>query len=151
MQAGFAEAHGNNYALSLALVCGVTAVIIAAWTALGPERKNADFAALMKHGRKVADALGFQVDQNTFNPVVVDFYEQVGYLPEAIINYLALLGWSYDDRTEIMSRDELSKFSGPPVLPEFIASTKIWEDDGDIVLDGRRLAETIAGNDSHAR
>jgi len=45
LQAGFAEAHGNNYALSLALVCGVTAVIIAAWTALGPERKNADFAA----------------------------------------------------------------------------------------------------------
>ena len=54
--------------------------------------KNADFAALMKHGRKVADALEMEVDQNTFNPVVVDFYEQVGYLPEAIINYLALLG-----------------------------------------------------------
>ena len=36
---------------------------------------------------------------NTFNPVMVDFYEQVGYLPEAIINYLALLGWSLDDKT----------------------------------------------------
>jgi MFS transporter, SHS family, lactate transporter len=45
IQAGIAEAHGNNYSLSLALVCGVTAVIIAIWTALGPERKNADFAA----------------------------------------------------------------------------------------------------------
>jgi SHS family lactate transporter-like MFS transporter len=45
IQAGIAEAHGNNYALSLALVCGITAVIIAIWTALGPERKNADFAA----------------------------------------------------------------------------------------------------------
>src|SRR5208283_5787614 len=69
--------------------------------------KNADFAALMKHGRKVADALGLQVDQNTFNPVVVDFYEQVGYLPEAIINYLALLGWALDDQTEHFSRAEL--------------------------------------------
>ena len=69
--------------------------------------KNADFAALMKHGRKVADALGLQVDQNTFNPVVVDFYEQVGYLPEAIINYLALLGWALDDRAEHFSREEL--------------------------------------------
>ena len=69
--------------------------------------KNADFAALMKHGRKVADALGLQVDQNTFNPVVVDFYEQVGYLPEAINNYLALLGWSLDDQTEHFSREEL--------------------------------------------
>ena len=45
IQAGIAEAHGDNYALSLALVCGITAVIIAIWTALGPERKNADFAA----------------------------------------------------------------------------------------------------------
>src|SRR5438309_10089934 len=45
IQAGIAEAHGNNYGLSLALVCGVTAVIIAIWTALGQERKNADFAA----------------------------------------------------------------------------------------------------------
>ncbi len=69
--------------------------------------KNADFAALMKHGRKVADALGLQVDQNTFNPVVVDFYEQVGYLPEAIINYLALLGWALDDQSEHFSRAEL--------------------------------------------
>ena len=69
--------------------------------------KNADFAALMKHGRKVADALRLQVDQNTFNPVVVDFYEQVGYLPEAIINYLALLGWALDDRAEHFSREEL--------------------------------------------
>ena len=32
--------------------------------------------------------------------MIVDFYEQVGYLPEAIINYLVLLGWSLDDKTE---------------------------------------------------
>jgi glutamyl-tRNA synthetase len=30
-----------------------------------------------------------------------------GYLPEALVNFLALLGWSYDDKTTIMSRDEL--------------------------------------------
>lgn len=34
------------------------------------------------------------------------FWEQ-GYLPEAMLNYLALQGWSYDDKTEIMSREEL--------------------------------------------
>jgi SHS family lactate transporter-like MFS transporter len=45
IQAGIAEAHGNNYALSLALVCAITAVVIAIWTALGPERKDADFTA----------------------------------------------------------------------------------------------------------
>ncbi len=34
------------------------------------------------------------------------FWER-GYLPEAMLNYLALQGWSYDESTEIMSRDEL--------------------------------------------
>ena len=43
-QAGIAESHGNNYGLALALFGGATAVVIAVWTALGPERKNADFA-----------------------------------------------------------------------------------------------------------
>lgn len=69
--------------------------------------KNHDFADLMKHGRKVADALGLHPDQDTFNPVVVDFYEQVGYLPDAIINYIALLGWSLDDQTEHFTREQL--------------------------------------------
>jgi MFS transporter, SHS family, lactate transporter len=45
IQAGIAEARGDNYALALALVCGISAVVIAIWTALGPERKNVDFTA----------------------------------------------------------------------------------------------------------
>ncbi len=69
--------------------------------------KNPDFAELMRHGRKVAEALGLHPDAETFNPVSVDFYEQVGYLPEALVNYLALLGWSLDDKTEDFSRQEL--------------------------------------------
>jgi len=39
-------------------------------------------------------------------------YREAGYLPEALINYLALLGWAYDDSTQIFSREELiEKFS----------------------------------------
>ena len=34
-------------------------------------------------------------------------YREMGYLPEAMINFLALLGWSLDDHTELLSRDEL--------------------------------------------
>jgi glutamyl-tRNA synthetase len=37
----------------------------------------------------------------------VDEFRTEGYLPEALVNFLALLGWSYDDKTTIMSRDEL--------------------------------------------
>jgi glutamyl-tRNA synthetase len=39
--------------------------------------------------------------------VSVEEFRRAGYLAAALMNYLALLGWSYDDRTEIMSRDEL--------------------------------------------
>ncbi len=34
------------------------------------------------------------------------FWER-GYLPDAMFNYLALQGWSYDDHTEIMTRAEI--------------------------------------------
>ncbi|MDQ3823715.1 MAG: glutamate--tRNA ligase, partial [Actinomycetota bacterium] len=37
----------------------------------------------------------------------LDEFRAAGYLPAALMNFLALLGWSYDDRTTIMSREEL--------------------------------------------
>jgi glutamyl-tRNA synthetase len=37
----------------------------------------------------------------------VDDFRRDGYLPAALFNHLALLGWSYDDKTTIMSRHEL--------------------------------------------
>ena len=39
-------------------------------------------------------------------------YEKQGYLPEAMVNFLALLGWSPGDDQEVFTRDELiSRFS----------------------------------------
>jgi glutamyl-tRNA synthetase len=37
---------------------------------------------------------------------VEDFRDQ-GYVPEALVNFLARLGWAYDDKTEVFSRDDL--------------------------------------------
>jgi glutamyl-tRNA synthetase len=71
--------------------------------------KNRDFAELVDHGRKIAQAIGHATDADAFNPVIVDFYKTVGYLPEAIVNYMALLGWSLDDKTERFTREELIK------------------------------------------
>jgi glutamyl-tRNA synthetase len=34
-------------------------------------------------------------------------YKRLGYLPDAMVNFLALLGWSPGDDRELMSRDEL--------------------------------------------
>jgi SHS family lactate transporter-like MFS transporter len=40
IQAGIAESHGDNYSLALALVAGITAVVLVAWIAIGPEPRE---------------------------------------------------------------------------------------------------------------
>jgi glutamyl-tRNA synthetase len=37
----------------------------------------------------------------------IDEFRAAGYLPEALMNFLALLGWAPDGETTVMSRDEL--------------------------------------------
>ncbi len=69
--------------------------------------KNRDFKSLCDHGNAIAAAIGHETTADTFNPVIVDFYREVGYLPAAIINYMLLLGWSLDDKTEGFTRDEM--------------------------------------------
>ena len=41
----------------------------------------------------------------------VTAYREMGYLPEAVVNYLVRLGWSHGDQ-EIFTREELVKFFG---------------------------------------
>ncbi|HFB06970.1 MAG TPA: glutamate--tRNA ligase [Chloroflexi bacterium] len=36
-------------------------------------------------------------------------YQKQGYLADAMVNFLALLGWSLDDHTELLSREDLIK------------------------------------------
>src|SRR5262249_21795716 len=74
--------------------------------------KNEDFKKVYERGLQIACAIGLQTTADTFNPVIADFYEHVGYLPDAILNYLLLLGWSYDDKAEHFTRqDMLDKFT----------------------------------------
>lgn len=74
--------------------------------------KNADFKKVHEHALNIANRLGLKVNDETFNPVIVDFYAQVGYLPAAILNYLVLVGWSLDGSTEDFSvTDMINLFS----------------------------------------
>jgi nondiscriminating glutamyl-tRNA synthetase len=76
----------------------------------------------------VYNALGFKIPQFAHIPLIlgpdrsplskrhgassVSEFKRQGYLPETMVNYLALLGWSFDGKTEIFSREELvGKFS----------------------------------------
>ncbi|MCB0178031.1 MAG: glutamate--tRNA ligase [Anaerolineae bacterium] len=59
-------------------------------------------------------------------PVFVRTFEELGYLSDAMVNYMALVGWSYDDKTEIMDREELiDRFS----LDRVNASPASWNYD----------------------
>jgi glutamyl-tRNA synthetase len=50
--------------------------------------------------------------------VSVDQFRTGGYLPAALMNFLALLGWSFDDKTTIMAKHELvERFSLERVVP----------------------------------
>ena len=70
-------------------------------------------------------ALGWQPPQFTHLPMIlgtdrsklskrhgatsITEYREQGYLPEAMFNFLALLGWSLDDKTELLTREDIVK------------------------------------------
>lgn len=50
--------------------------------------------------------------------IFVKDFEDLGYLPEAVINWIALMGWSYDDHTEFFTMEDLiEKFSFEKINP----------------------------------
>ena len=66
-----------------------------------------------KLSKRDGDRLGFPVfPLNWRDPVTKDLssgYREAGYLPQAVVNFLALLGWNPGDDREIFSMDELIK------------------------------------------
>lgn len=64
------------------------------------------------------------------NPVWASWYLQDGYLPEAILNYLALMGWAHPEQKDIFSLDEfvekLELKDIKPVGPAFDLTKLEW-------------------------
>ena len=92
------------------------------YRALGWESEMPKFAHLPlllkpegngKLSKRDGDRLGFPVfplewrSGEGSNATVSSGYRESGYLPEAVINFLALLGWNPGDDSEILSMDEL--------------------------------------------
>jgi len=70
------------------------------------------------------------------DPVAVELYRDAGYLPEAMRNYLALLGWSHPEGREIIPVDELiDRFRLEDVnhSPAFFDVTKFRHMNGEYV------------------
>ena len=71
----------------------------------------------------IYDALNFDYPDFTHLPMIlasdgqklskrhgsisIESYRKVGFLPEAVLNYIALLGWAFDDKTTIFSVEEM--------------------------------------------
>lgn len=71
---------------------------------LAKYQTNPQFKKLFEAADAILPPLGLAVSE-ALNPVMVSFYETVGFLPEAVLNGLSRLGWSLDDKTENMSLD----------------------------------------------
>ncbi len=58
----------------------------------------------------------------TGQSIFVRDLEKLGYLPEGVVNWIALMGWSYDDRTEFFTLEDLiEKFSIDKLNPSAAA------------------------------
>ena len=65
-------------------------------------RTNSQLKKMFDRADEVFPQLGLG-DSKALNPVMVEYYERMGYLPAGILNSLSRLGWSLDDKTEFMS------------------------------------------------
>jgi glutamyl-tRNA synthetase len=69
-------------------------------------RENPKFRKMFEDADRVFPQIELG-NSETLNPVMVEYYEKIGFLPHAIVNSLARLGWSLDDRTEFMTRETI--------------------------------------------
>ncbi|WP_459555429.1 glutamate--tRNA ligase [Lacunimicrobium album] len=69
-------------------------------------KKNSAFAKLFNIGSDVFPKLGLEQSAG-LDPVMVEFYEKAGFLPAGVLNALVRLGWSFDDKTEYFSLEDM--------------------------------------------
>jgi glutamyl-tRNA synthetase len=78
------------------------------------------------------------------NPVSITYYRKAGYLPDALLNYLGMMGWSMPDGEEKFSLDEMiMAFDLPDISlggPVFDRMKLRW-------LNGRYLRENLSTED----
>lgn len=72
-------------------------------------KNNPQFKRMFERADVVFPQLNLGTSE-TLNPVMVEYYERIGYLPQAVLNSLSRLGWSLDDKTEILSLDTVIQY-----------------------------------------
>jgi glutamyl-tRNA synthetase len=72
-------------------------------------RTNPQFQKLFELGDQVLSRIGIDPKSDALSPVMVAYYQQVGFLPAGVLNALVRLGWSLDDQAEFFSLDEMQQ------------------------------------------
>ncbi len=70
-------------------------------------RKNPQFSRLFEIGDQILGQIGLDATADALSPVMVAWYEQVGFTPAGVLNGLVRTGWSLDDHTELFSLAEM--------------------------------------------
>lgn len=83
--------------------------------------------------------------------VSIESYREEGFLPGAIVNYIALLGWAYDEKSTIFSAEELiEKFSLESINKKgarFDYKKLLWMNGNYIrKIDDAKLKEMLTGS-----
>lgn len=60
--------------------------------------------------------------KDDLNPATVAYYRELGYLPAALVNYLGRLGWSLDDKSEVIPLDQMIAHFGLDRVKDAAAS-----------------------------
>lgn len=114
---------------------------------------------------KMSKRESVDLDKDGYSIFIKDM-ERLGYLPEAVINWIALMGWSYDDHTEFFCLSDLAcmfsleklnpspaainfskldHFNGRHIrslsLHELVARTKLYFEIEGYTIDEKRLLE----------
>ena len=92
--------------------------------------------------QKLYEAFGFEMPELVHLPIILGpdrsklskrhgatsilHYRDEGYLSAAMLNFLARLGWSLDDSTEILSKDDLLKYFS---LDRILANPAVFDKD----------------------
>jgi glutamyl-tRNA synthetase len=64
-------------------------------------------APIFAHVPDVLASQGGKKLSKRFGAIPMLEYRERGYLPWAVVNYMALLGWSFDDKSNVLSREQL--------------------------------------------
>jgi glutamyl-tRNA synthetase len=88
-------------------------------------KSDPGFRERYDHAKAIADRIGVCTAQEVFNPVLIDFYKQVGYLPAAILNALVLYGWALADNREEFTLAQMTELFSLERVVEDAASLDV--------------------------